>query len=176
MLDVAKPINIELTNASLQEALDKCFEGQPLTYVIDNNTIVVKMKALPPPPITGKVTDEQGKPLPYVSVILKGTTKATLTDDNGMYSIGAKKGDILLFSMIGYKPLEVKIGDGPVNVTLVVVASVLDEVQVIGYGTTTKRFNTGAVTTVKAEDISKQPVANFVDALNGTVPGYHCNQ
>lgn len=171
MLKDAKPVNVELTDATLTEALEQCFNGQPLTYVIDNNIVVVKMKAVPPPPITGKVTDDKGNPLPYVSVVIKGTTTGTTTDDNGMFSIQAKKGDVLVFSMVGYEHKEVIAGEGPVNITLAIVASILDEVQVIGYGTTTKRQNTGAVSTMKSEDISKQPLGNFAQALQGKMTG-----
>ncbi len=176
MLKGTKPIDVDLTNVTLEEALELCFEGQPLTYIIENNTVIVKMKELPPPPVNGRITDEQGKPVPYVNIMIKGTTIGVVSNDNGEFVINVKKGDILVFSFIGYQTTEIKVVDGPVNVVLKVAANVLDEVQVIGYGTTNKRLNTGSVSTVKAEDIAKQPVTNPLLALQGRLPGVLATQ
>ncbi|OFX79994.1 MAG: hypothetical protein A2X20_00180 [Bacteroidetes bacterium GWE2_40_15] len=176
MLKVANPVNINLTNVTLDEALELCFEGQPLTYIIDeDNTVIVKMKELPPPPVKGVVMDEQGNLFAFVNVMVKGTTTGTFTDEKGNFTINAAKGSILVFSFVGYQTLEVTVGDGPINVVLKGGINVLDEVQIIGYGTTTKRENTGAISSVKAKDLSKQPVSNFALALQGKMTGIVVN-
>ncbi len=176
MLKETNPVNINLTNVTLEEALEQCFEGQPITYIIDeDNTVIVKMKELPPPPVKGKVTDEQGRPIPFVNILIKGTTIGVVSNDNGEFTINVKKGEVLVFSFIGYQTAEVTVGDGPVNVILKLGANLLDEVQIIGYGTTTKRENTGAISSVKAKDLSKQPVSNFAMALQGKMTGIVVN-
>ena len=171
MLLAAKPVSIDLTNATLEEALELCFEDQPLTYVIENNTVIVKMKELPPPPVKGVVVDENGKPFAFVTVMVKGTTTGTYTDDNGNFTINAAKGSTLIFSFVGYQSVEVVVGDGPIQVTLKGSTNLLDEVQVIGYGTTTKRNNTGSVSSVKSKQIESRPVTNVMQTLQGQVPG-----
>jgi len=142
--------------------------------MVDNNLVILSQ--VPKPilmEVRGKVTDFNGNPLPYVNVILKGTTVGTATDDNGMFSIDAKKGDVLVFSMIGYGLKEVIIGDGPMNVTLVVVASLLDEVQVIGYGTQKRTKVTGAISTLNSAALSpeKNISSNIGKTLQGKIPG-----
>lgn len=178
MLDAAKPVNIQLSNVSLQEALIKCFDGQPLTYIVENNTIIVKMKEVPPIVISGKVTKKNGEPLPGVSILVRGTTKGIITDMNGNYKLAISSSDkVLLFSCIGMKKLEIIINNRTViNVVMEEELSKLDEVQIIGYGTTTKRLSTGSIGKVKASEIELQPVSNPMLALEGKVPGLFITQ
>lgn len=89
--------------------------------------------------ITGTVTDETKKPIPGVSVTIKGTQKSTITDFNGHYSIQAQKGKILVFSFIGYNSKSVKIENSKViNVSLSPNTSSLEEIVVVGYANTRK--------------------------------------
>ncbi|MHC1779416.1 MAG: SusC/RagA family TonB-linked outer membrane protein [Bacteroidales bacterium] len=171
MLKDTKPVDIDITSVSLEEALELCFDGQPITYVIENNTVIVKMKELPPPPIKGTVVDENGKPISFVNVVVKGTTTGTYTDDFGVFNISVKKGDILQFSFIGYHTVEVTVGDNPINVVMKASANILDEVQIIGYGVTTKRNNTGSISSVKSKQLEVRPVTNVMQALQGQVSG-----
>ncbi len=90
--------------------------------------------------ITGTVSDNSGS-LPGVSVIIKGSTTGAETDFDGKYSIKAKSGDVLVFRYLGYKASEKTVGSSNViNVTLAEDASVLDEIVVVGYGTSTNRL------------------------------------
>jgi len=115
----AKPVDIELNNASLKDALEQCFKGQPLTYVLENNTIIIKVLELPQPPVKGRVTNEKGEPIPGVSVVVKGTTTGTTTDVNGNYSLSISTDDkILVFSYIGMRTQEVLIGS-QINIDIV---------------------------------------------------------
>ncbi|RYE12130.1 MAG: SusC/RagA family TonB-linked outer membrane protein, partial [Sphingobacteriales bacterium] len=114
----------------------------------------------------------KGQPLPGVTVSVKGTTKAVVTDDKGYFKItGIPDNASLIFSMIGFERKEVvaiaEMGDIQLKMSI----SNLDQVQVIGYGTTTRRLNTGNVSTVKAKEIATQPVNNPLMALQGRVPG-----
>lgn len=172
-----KSISVSAKNETVENVLKAALEGTGLGYEIDHNTILIKPLPVqtPPavtnPPIKGRVTDKNGNPLPGTNILIKGTMKGTISDADGYFLLDTKEGDVLVISYIGYDRKEVKVGDAPVNVTLALAETGLDEIQVIGYGTTTKRENTGAVSTIKAKDISRQPVANFALALQGKMTG-----
>jgi TonB-linked SusC/RagA family outer membrane protein len=123
--------------------------------------------------VTGVVTDGLARvTLPGTSVIIKGTTTGTQTDVNGKYTINAPKNAILVFSSIGYDKQEVALnGQTEINVTLTASTQQLNQVVVVGYGTQRKRDLTGAITSVKGEDIAKFTVTNPMAALQGTVAG-----
>ncbi|QQD15824.1 SusC/RagA family TonB-linked outer membrane protein [Sphingobacterium sp. UDSM-2020] len=129
--------------------------------------------------ITGLVTDSQKKPLRAVSVSLTGANMITSTDSRGQFSIvinGIIDDPKLRFSAIGFQPRVLRVdGRSNLSVVLTTSTSVLDEVQVIAYGTTSQRFNVGSVTKVKAEDIARQPISNPLEALQGRVAGLVVN-
>lgn len=117
----------------------------------------------------------EGEPDPVIgaNVVLKGTTNGTITDFDGNFSIEAKAGDVLVFSYLGYKTQEVKVTNtsAPVKVTLASDNVMLDEVVAIGYGAMKKSDLTGAVTSVKAEELTKAPVSGLDQALQGRAAG-----
>ena len=122
--------------------------------------------------VTGSVSDETGETLPGVSVVVKGTTVGTTTDATGKYSIQAQPTQTLIFSFVGYVSQEVVVGNrNVINVSLTTDAAALDEVVVIGYGTQKKSQLTGAISTVKAQDIKDLPIENTQQALQGRVAG-----
>ncbi|MDI3320986.1 SusC/RagA family TonB-linked outer membrane protein [Pinibacter soli] len=178
-------VDIQVTNASIQQVLDICFKNQPLSYSIAGNSIVVKQKEKNPEPkniateelqnieIRGTVTDEQGRPMPSVSATIPGTPLGAMTNQKGEYVIkGAPENAEIIFSYVGYVSQRFRINNKTViNVVLKQEDSRMEETVVIGYGTTTKRKNTGSVSTLTAEEIAKQPVANPLNALQGRVAG-----
>jgi TonB-dependent starch-binding outer membrane protein SusC len=123
--------------------------------------------------VTGKVTGGDGQGVPGVSVLLKGTQTGASTDANGMFAINLKTGnDVLTFSGIGFKSTEVKVGSQTtVNVTLIEDVAALDEVIVTGYSVDKRRESTGAVSVVKAKDLTVVPSANVEQQLQGRVAG-----
>lgn len=121
--------------------------------------------------VKGTVIDETGEPMIGVTVRVKGTQNATITDLDGNFSVNAPKGATLEFSYIGYNNKEVKASSQPLNVTMAPDNKMMDEVVVIGYGTQKKRDLTGAISTVKSEDITLTPGPNPVEALQGKVAG-----
>ena len=127
--------------------------------------------------ITGTVTAD-GAPLSFASVIVKGTTRGTQTDEKGSYSINVKDGETLEFSFMGYTTVMRKVsGARPINVTLTEEANQLDEVVVMAYGTTQKKAKvTNSVATVKAEALSTGSFANPAQALSGAVAGLRVSQ
>ncbi len=121
--------------------------------------------------VNGNVIDETGEPMIGVTVRIKGAQSATITDFDGNFSIKANPGDQLEFSYIGYTTQTVKVGSGFMKVAMKPDATGLDDVVVIGYGTVKKRDLTGAVSSVKSEDITLQPTSNPMEALQGKVAG-----
>ncbi|PCI00717.1 MAG: hypothetical protein COB81_08435 [Flavobacteriaceae bacterium] len=123
--------------------------------------------------VSGIITDNAGTPLPGVTVIIKGTSKAVASDFDGNYSIPASKGEILQFSYVGMITKSVTVGDSnKINVILKEDSNVLNEVIVVGYGTQKKINVTGSVANINiAEELGERPVANISSMLQGVLPG-----
>jgi len=115
--------------------------------------------------------EEDGLPIPGVTVMVKGTTTGTITDIDGNFVIQAKTGDVLRFSFVGMKDLETKVEKTEMKVKMASDVIGLNEVVAIGYGTVKKKELTGAVAQVKSEDISKTVTADVATALQGLVAG-----
>lgn len=174
-------VRIRAKEASLADALNQCFRDLPFTYALNGKTILVtertkssfqiKKKALT---ISGKVTDEKGITIPGVTIKVKGSTKGALTDNDGLFSLKVDEENVtLIFSAIGYITSEVPVnGRTELNITLKEDVGKLNEVVVVGYGTQKKENLTGAVNTVKVDDIlGNRPVSTTGSLLQGTVPG-----
>ncbi|WP_217602451.1 TonB-dependent receptor [Chitinophaga sp. GbtcB8] len=174
-------VSLELKNASLQTALDACFQGQPLTYSISDKVIIIKRKALQAPPeiappdqeIKGRITNEKGEPLPGVTVQLKGTTRGVVTNENGEYTITVPAGNaILIVSSIGYNKEEIPVsGKNEVSVTLQPSASNMNELVVVGYGEQKRGSLTNSITSVSAAAFKDQPVNRLDQVLQGRAAG-----
>jgi TonB-linked SusC/RagA family outer membrane protein len=129
-----------------------------------DSTVVVK----------GKVIDEKTTlPMGGVSVVVKGGTVGTQTDNEGNFSIAAPSANaILVFSIIGYEPKEIKAGaDGILAISLNTTASVLTDVVVVGYGTRSRKALSSSVSSITAKEITSRPVADAAQALQGQVAG-----
>jgi len=121
--------------------------------------------------VTGQVTDGMDMlPLPGVHVSIKGTKVITETDIDGNYGIDAKKGDVVIFSFVGLESVEVKVNDPVINVTMNSAAT-LDEVVVVGYGSSVKIRGMASATTVSAESMEISPGARLSETVKKTVPG-----
>ncbi|GAB3895974.1 TonB-dependent receptor [Larkinella knui] len=121
--------------------------------------------------VNGKVTAVDGSVLPGVSVQIKNTTKGANTDANGQYSIEANQGDVLVFSFIGMKTAERTVSGSTVDVQLEEDVTTLTEVVTVGYGVQRKADVTGAISTVRAQDIASRPVSTATQALQGKAAG-----
>ncbi|WP_028887482.1 SusC/RagA family TonB-linked outer membrane protein [Tenacibaculum ovolyticum] len=120
--------------------------------------------------VSGTVSDESG-PLPGVTILKKGTTSGTETDFDGRYSIKSKTGDVLVFSFVGMKTIEKTVGlSNQINLVLEN-DNLLDEIVVVGYGTTTKKSYAGTASVVKAENLEAKSFSNISQALAGEVAG-----
>jgi TonB-linked SusC/RagA family outer membrane protein len=122
--------------------------------------------------VSGNVTDVNSSPLPGVNILIKGTSNGTVTDINGHYSLTVNSSDVLLFSYIGFIPKEVIAGNqSTIDVILTEEVSDLNEVVVVGYGIQKKSLVTGAISSVKADDIKNSSVTRAEQALQGRTAG-----
>src|SRR5690606_34330638 len=118
--------------------------------------------------VTGVVSDDSGAPLPGASVIVKETTKGTITDFDGKYSIEADSGSVLVFSYLGYKTIEVTVnGNSNINAVLPTDATQLDDVVVVGYGTQKKSEVTSSISQIDGKDFQASTASNAAMALQG---------
>lgn len=184
LISKSTPININVNNAELIEVLKRCLANQSLSFIIEDKTVIIKEKGLLDKvaayfdyiTVNGTVLDERGQPLPGVVIKVKGTTRNTSSGNNGRFYISAtEENPILILSYVGYKTIEVT-ATATLTVNMVLDPGKLDEVMVIGYGTTTRRLNTGSQVGVTAKDIEKQPVANVLQALQGRMAGVTVTQ
>lgn len=181
MLSDAHPIDLNVKNEPLKEALRQCFDGQPLSYSIKNKTIVVQHKNITALPatseakdvkISGVVTDETNQPLPGVTVKVLNSNAATQTDAQGKYSINAPDATpTLQFSAVGFATQQLKSSGTTLNVVMRAVPNSLSEVVVIGYGAQRKGDVTSAVATVKSENFVTGPITDAAALLRGKVAG-----
>lgn len=121
--------------------------------------------------VKGTVVDETGQPMIGVTVKVRGSQAATITDFDGNFSLNVPVGSTIELSYIGYNTLEVKATGKALSLKMTPDNKVMEEVVVIGYGTQKKRDLTGAITTVKSDDITLTPGPNPVEALQGKVAG-----
>ena len=127
--------------------------------------------------ITGVVLDNENSPIPGVNVVLKGTTTGTVTDVDGKYRIKADRGEVLVFSFVGFVNEEVEVvNQSVINVNLIPDIAALDEVVVVGYGTQKKVNLTGAVATVDLDDVEGRALTNSNQILQGKVAGVNIVQ
>ena len=176
-IDTDKRVSIESQKNEIREILDEILKGTNISYKIVGRQIALfagnepgfPASASPSGPIAGVVTNEQGEPLPGVTVAIKGTLSGTITDVNGRYSFREIPSDaILVFSFVGMRTLETEVtGRSVLNVTLKEETIGLDEVVAIGYGTRQRKSITGAIDQVNTETFSDRPVTNAMQALQG---------
>jgi len=122
--------------------------------------------------ITGKVTDEFNEPLPGVNVLIKNALRGTITDLDGTYTIQANLTDTLVFSMVGMETIIIPVQDKEeINIVLEQALKELNEVVVVGYGTTKSKDLTAPITTINAREIAGQVTPNPAQALQGKVAG-----
>jgi TonB-linked SusC/RagA family outer membrane protein len=123
-------------------------------------------------PVTGRVTDGQGKPIPQASVVVKGTGNGVSTNDNGEFSIAAPANGTLVISSVGFPSKELAInGKTQFSITLEAGAADLDQVIVVGYGTQRKRDVTGSTVSVKGETLNEVKAPNIFNQLQGRAAG-----
>ncbi len=179
------PVTISVRNQPLDEVLKQIFRDQPVDYLLDNQTVIIldrKASSLPPTgtwkaplqqTIQGKVTTSDNEPLAGVSVTEKGTTRATVTNDDGQFSLTVTKTPtVLVLTYIGYVSREVSAqSNSPLEITLQEDLAALEEVVVVGYGTTQKKDLTGSVASIQAKDFNKGVIVAPDQLVQGRTAG-----
>lgn len=184
-------VNLDLENVEVTTALDQALKGSRLDYkvngrqisiverepekekfrVLPEKTVLVEPKNILLFEITGVVRDQKGTALAGATITIKGSTKGTTTDANGAFKLNAEKGEILVFSFIGYLGKEEIVGDKTsYEIELAEDAAGLEEVVVVGFGTQRKITTIGAQSTISVADL-KQPVRNLTTVLAGRISG-----
>lgn len=179
-LDIVKAnaITVDVNGASIEEVLNLCFKNQPLTYQIFQQTIVIKqgskkMIAVVQQQVQGQVNDEQGQPLPGVSIKIKNAQGGTVTDAKGKFALAVPAANaVLVFSSIGFQSQEIPLtGQTNLTVSLKTESKTLSSVVVIGYGSQRKSDLTGSVVSIKSESLEQRPATNIEQQLSGKVSG-----
>ena len=191
LVPLTRKISLKMEQKSAAEILDVMFKPDKVSYKIVNNRIVLSVgepigsaqintgdnnfQTNADVAVKGHVTDDKGEGLPGVSIVLKGTTRGTITKDDGSFEVSVPESgkNILVVSYIGYITQEVTVSSASsiIRVALLSDVSVLDEMIVIGYGTTKKESLIGSVSTVSSESIKSSPVGSVSNALAGKLPG-----
>jgi TonB-linked SusC/RagA family outer membrane protein len=186
LIEKMRTITLNVHEVPVSDVLNICFKNESLSYIITDGRIIVKSaQPLPsgggsslidsPPPIDihGHVTDSLGAPLAGASITVKGSRKGTETDSKGDFVLyGVNDNATLIVSFTGYEKKQYKVnGNNTISVSLNKSNDILDQIQVIAYGTTTRRLSVGNIASVSAETIEKQPVSNVLLALQSQVPG-----
>jgi len=190
LLKGTKPVAAIFVDTELKKILDAILPQQNLDYTITDKTIVIRKKESSvrdiikplisvPYKIRGLVLTKTGEPLVGVTVRIKGTSTFAVTNEVGGFYVNISGEEAtLIISYVGYEKKEIPVNSSSDQLTIRMVPldSKLDEVQVMAYGTTTKRLNTGSISSLTAKDIEKQPVLNPLQALEGRLPGVFISQ
>ena len=184
----SKEVTGEFKNAMIFEILDQVLKAENLSYTVKDRLIMIVPKDYvandnaplqPGKKVTGKVSDSSGASLPGVSVVVKGTTTGVITDINGNYSLAnVPENATLQFSFVGMKTQEVSVaGKMAIDVILAEESVGIEEVVAVGYGTQKKVNMTGAVSSVKFQEMaSGRPMINVSTALAGVSSGVTVRQ
>jgi TonB-linked SusC/RagA family outer membrane protein len=178
---VSNIVNLDVRNKDINQVLDKVLMATDYTFkVFENNLIVISLKGnireqsdLQQNIVRGVVTDEKGSPITGVTVMVKGTTKGTITDLNGNYVLeDVAPQSTLIVSFIGYTSQEVLVeGRAQINIVLHEEVTALNEVVVIGYGTQRREAITGSVASIGGDAIRDIPSSNLTQSIQGRLPG-----
>ena len=184
-VNVSRTASVKAKEKTVDKVLSELFNGTNITYEMEGKHIVLSMKKNTSEinstaqsqqtgkTVTGVIKDKSGLEVIGANIVEKGTTNGTITDVNGQFTLTVQPGAILQVSFIGYNTKEIKVGnESTLNVILEEDSQALDEVVVVGYGAQKKVNLTGAITTVKMEDVvGNRPVGNTAQALEGAIPG-----
>lgn len=185
-VDIAsiKGITLNETQVDVEAILQKCLKNTNLEYVVLNNAIVIKLKANTREEkksitLRGWVYDKKKEPMPGVTVKLANTSVGTATNNKGWFSLQLPvTNGTLEFSFVGFKTQSINFTEktDTLRITLEEDVQTLDETVVVAYGTTTRRKATGAISTVKAEELRGIPSVSIETLLQGRVAGMDVTQ
>jgi len=171
-------ISLSFKEASVEDVLDQLLTPRNYEFEFVGKNIVITRKSglesvVQQRSVKGQVTDSEGAPVAGVTIVIKGTNNGTISDPEGNYTLLNVSGDaILVFSFIGMRTKEITVSGKPViNVVLQEDLIGLEEVVAIGYGTAKKSDITGAIISVRENELKSRPVSNAFEAIQGKAAG-----
>lgn len=181
LVDDTRKVDAHFDEKEIGDVLASLFRDSGVEYLVLDRQILLSpgpqmgslKKEIQPVTVTGTVSDESGEPLPGVTIYMKGTTRGTVTDGSGNYTIEVPDPTaVLVFSYVGYEAQEITVG-GRTEIDVSLTSDVLgiDELVVIGYGSQIKKNLSSAVSKVDAEKLANAPVASFEAGLQGRAAG-----
>lgn len=181
-IKIAKPVTILVNGDDLINVLNKCFEGQPFTYSMEDKMIIVvskkleQVKLIPPIDIKGRLVDENGVALVGASVSIKGTERKTVTIENGEFSFSnVDEKAILVISFIGYELIEIPAKPDLGTIKMIISTDKLEEVNVVstGYQILPKERSTGSFEKVDPILFNRSVTRDVLGRLDGIVSGLY---
>lgn len=187
LIDVDRKMNIHANEESITSILNRLFGVDNVDYEVEGTQIILHPKQMKlvssrgisseqqeKRTITGTITDEQGEPIIGANILELNTSNGTITDYDGKFTLNVSNNAVLRITYIGYLEQEVAVeNNNTINVVLIEDTQILDELEVvaIGYGTVKKSNLTGAVSSVKMDDIPIVATNSVSNLLIGRVPG-----
>jgi TonB-linked SusC/RagA family outer membrane protein len=181
LVDVNREVSLSCDNQPINDILSDLFSSSNVDFIVIDNQIILSPKEaitktkslLQSITITGKVTDENGEPLPGLNIIVKGTIKGTVTNLKGEYTIEVEDASkVLVFSYVGYKSKEITVGNQTViDVIMEPEEFGIDEVVVIGYGSISAKEVSSSIVQIRQEDFIQGSVNNAMELIAGKVAG-----
>jgi TonB-linked SusC/RagA family outer membrane protein len=182
-IDLERTISIRVKDESITVVLNKIFKGTTVSYKIEDTQIILK-KELPKIEtgyikeiVKGKVVDENGMPLPGANVMEEGTKNIVTTDMEGNFEITVESTEsVIIISFTGYMDSKAVAGRFPDISQMVPNVALLDEVVVVGYGTSSRKDVTGAVASISAKDMNQGAISTPLQLIAGKLAGVVVNQ
>ncbi len=188
LVDVNKKVNVHVKKEKIWDVLNQVLPEAGITYRVVGKQVALFAKSpdlknnilqQQQNVVTGTVTDEKGNPLPGVNIILKGTTRGTITDQNGDYTLKVpENANVLVFSFVGMQTKEVPIaGKSVINVVLLPATQQLSDVVITALGISREKMALGySIDEVKDKQINNTPQENILNGLSGKVSGVTISQ
>jgi TonB-linked SusC/RagA family outer membrane protein len=183
-IDLDRVITISVKDQPIDIVLNKLFKGTPTEFKVRDTQIILKKPELrteniqpEKQTVSGIITDENGLPLPGASVFEEGSKNGMVTDFDGKYKLTVESSNsVIVVTFIGYKPKRVIASQKNINIQLFPDTTDLQEIVVVGYGTTAKRDVTGAVSSIAAKDMNKGAIVNPLQLISGKAAGVNITQ
>lgn len=184
-IDLARIISIRVKNEVIEVVLGKLFKGTETSYKIRDTQIILKKPTTDQKQtntsvkqtVKGNVVDENGMPLPGATVTEDKTTNAVLTDADGNFEITVENSEaVLVVTFIGYNAQRVIANQQNLAIQLTQETTQLNELVVIGYGSTLRKDVTGAVSSVAEKDMNKGALVNPLQLIAGKMAGVNVTQ
>ena len=183
-IDLDRTISISVKNQPIDIVLNKLFRGTPTEFKVRDTQIILKKPELKAEvmqsqkqTVSGIISDENGLPLPGASVLEAGTRNGMVTDFDGKYQLTVESAaSVIVVSFVGYKEKRVVANQKNINIQLLPDATDLQEIVVVGYGSTIKKDVTGAVSSINSKDMNQGAIVNPLQLIAGKAAGVNISQ